>query len=739
MAPEQSKGDAIDARADIYAFGLILYEMLIGPRIVPPGTVQDRIDAMRQRVEQGPPPLRSVDESVPPAVDALVTRCLERDPAARFQTSSELAAALGQLDDEGEPIPEPRRLSRRQMAAAVAAVVAMLAGTFYLARPALEVKHEPVSVLVADFDNKTNDPVFQSSLEQALGIGVEGASFITAYSRTAAQRLVAEMRPGARLDESMARLISGREGIKVILAGTIEPKGSGYSITVRAVDPANGQTLTTAKGSASDRSGVLKSVGSLASRIRGALGDTTPESAKRAAIETFTAGSLEAAGDFSVGQDLASAGKDDEALAYYKRALDRDPRFGRAYASWGVSAYKLGRRDESAEAYKKALSLLDRMTEREKYRTLGTYYLTTARNYEKAVENYTTLVQLYPADRAGHSNLALAYFYVLDFKKALDEGRRAVDIYPRNETFRNNVALYAMYAGDFETAAREASRVVEQNPRFAKAYLPLAVAALANGDTAAARKAYERMSPTGPFGESLASIGTADVAMYEQRFRDAETTLVAGIASDEQTKNTVAMTAKLLALADVYAQTGKMNSALETAQRAVKLGQDEAVIVPAARLFLKANKLGDAQALADTLGQQLQPQRRAYAKVLQGEIALKQQRTFDAVEAFQAAQKMADVWLGRFDLGVAYVEAGHYAEALPELELAQKRRGEATAIFLDDIPSFRYLATLPYWLGRAQEGLGMGPAATANYKTFLAHRSSATDPLTADARRRIGP
>src|SRR6266851_9610209 len=107
MAPEQAKGEAIDARADIYAFGLIVYEMLTGPRIVPSGAVQDRVDAMKRRVEQGPPPLRSVGESVPPAVDALVTRCLERDPAARFQTSSELAAALGRLDDEGDPIPEP--------------------------------------------------------------------------------------------------------------------------------------------------------------------------------------------------------------------------------------------------------------------------------------------------------------------------------------------------------------------------------------------------------------------------------------------------------------------------------------------------------------------------------------------------------------------------------------------------------------------------------------------------------
>ena len=90
-----------------------------------------------------------------------------------------------------------------------------------------------------------------------------------------------------------------------------------------------------------------------------------------------------------------------------------------------------------------------------------------------------------------------------------------------------------------------------------------------------------------------------------------------------------------------------------------------------------------------------------------------------AVNAFREAQKIADVWLGRFDLGVAYVEAGHHAEALAELEIANKRRGEITAIFLDDVPSFRRIVPLYYWLGRAQEALGNKTAAD-NYKAFFA-------------------
>ncbi len=144
-----------------------------------------------------------------------------------------------------------------------------------------------------------------------------------------------------------------------------------------------------------------------------------------------------------------------------------------------------------------------------------------------------------------------------------------------------------------------------------------------------------------------------------------------------------------------------------------------------------------ARTIAGELSQQLQAQDRAYAKILEGRIAVKQRRFADAVEAFNAVKKLADLWAARFDLGVAFIEAGHYAEGLAELEECKKRRGEATAIFLNEIPSYRYIATLPYWLGRAQQELGMRDAAAANYKEYLDLRSSSPDdPLVRDARIR---
>jgi tetratricopeptide (TPR) repeat protein len=274
--------------------------------------------------------------------------------------------------------------------------------------------------------------------------------------------------------------------------------------------------------------------------------------------------------------------------------------------------------------------------------------------------------------------------------------------------------------------------------KFGDAYFPLAISQLARNDRAGARATYERMAATGASGKSRAAMGLADIAMYEGRFADAERLLVEGVVPDENTGNTVGRASKYVALAETYQALRNQSQALEAVRKAIAVTRLESVAMPGARIFVTGGRLGDAKALAADLGQNLQPQPRAYARIIDGEIALHEDRVNDAVDAFRAAARLLDIWLAHFDLGVAYVRAGHAAEALSEFETCVKRRGEAAAIFLDDIPSFRYLATLPYWLGRAQEGVGMAGPSAENFKAYLALRpESARDPLAADARRRL--
>ena len=737
MAPEQAKGQVVDQRADIYSLGLILYDVLMGRRRA--DHASSAIDELKARLQQAPPTVKSVMHDVPAAVDAIISRCLEPDPAKRFQTTVELKAELDRLDDSGEIIRERKVVGLKVFASVVALAILLIAGAWYLGfmrAPTTTVQRAALPVLIANFDNRAQEPLFEKTLEQALAIGVEGASFLTVYPTRDAERAAARIKAGSTLDETNARLVAVREGIKIVLAGSVEKKGNGYALEIKALQP-DGKVVSTVSATASSKEDVLKVMGTLAARIRRSLGDTAPP--KPGEMESFTTTSLEAASLFSQARVHSANFRDEEAIKYYKAATEKDPTFGRAYAGWANGAYRLGRIEESRETWKKALSLVDRMTEREKYRTLGLYYGTASQNYAQAIENYQALVQNYPADAAGHNNLALAYFNTLKFGAALEEEKRALEITPTNNLYKGNSALFAMYGSDFSTASTQARQLIEQNPGYYPAYLTLAIAAIAQGNATGATEAYQKMTTTGAAGASVSSLGLADLAIYQGRFADAVTIVQPAIAADEQEKNTAGTIAKYSALADAYAGNGQAKRAEDAALKAMALaGHDTSGVLGAVTLARMGNQR-DVAALAAGLAGKLQPQSRAYGKLLEGEVALHQRKMIDALEAFRAAQKLADLWLVHYDLGIAYVQAGQYPEALAELELCQKRTGEAAAILLDDRPTFRYTAALPYWLGRAKEELGMKAAAVDHYKAFLALRpNSPKDALVADARKRAG-
>ena len=751
MAPEQARGEKLDQRADIYALGLVLYDMLAGRRRL--GAHGDAMSEMLARMREAPPSLPSVEPGVPQGLASVIARAIEPNRDARFQTVRELLEALDGLDSEGNAIRAQTQTGspatplatrpRWALASALAGLVASLAIAVWLsvgrdtASPAATPAREPVSVLIANFDNQTGDPLFDGSLEQALGLGIEGASFITAFPRRDAERAAQQIKPDARLDEATARLVCQREGIKTTLAGSIVKSGSGYEISVRLIDPVPGTELARASETVAGRDQALAAVSALAAKVRTALGDATPDSAMAAARETFTTASLEAAHDYAEAQTLANGNRDEEAVAAYQRAIQHDPQLGRAYAGWALSAFKLGRRDEAEQLYQKAFALVDRMTEREKFRTLGTYYLNIAGNYDKAIENYSMVVNKYPADGASHNNLALAYFNQLQFVRALQQGTNLLGIYPKSALYRYNQALYAMYAGEFSIAATEARRALEINPILPKAHLAIAMAAVSSGDMEAARAEYARAREAGPRGGSLAAIGLADLSMYEGRFDDAVALLDAGIADDEASRNATGAAAKTVALAEAHMGAGRMPQALQAVGRAQSLGRDASILVPAARIYLAAGRSADAAKLADQLDSSLATRSRAYARVIRALLQIERNQPVPAIDVLQEAQKLSDLWLVRFCKGVAYVGAGAYAEALSELELVEKRRGEATAVFLDDVPSYRYVVPVSYWLGRAHDGLGAREAAARHYKAYLSLRAPDTDALAKDAATRL--
>ncbi len=614
-----------------------------------------------------------------------------------------------------KPLIAARQINALVIGVLVIALGISLYGNFR-ERSAPEAGIEAVSVLIADLSNRTGDPVFDGTLEEALGVGLEGAAFITNYGREQARQLAEEIRPGSQLNEEVARLVAVREGIKVVLTGTIEPADDGYNLSMRAVDPSDGKVLKDVTVAAKSRDDVLPAVGSIAAQVREALGDESLEDGKLADSETFTAASLEAASYYTRAQGLAARNNDEAALPLYKKAVEADPDFARAYSGWGTSAFKLGQRTEAAEQWSEALKRLDRMTERERYRTLGQYYLYVSVDYDKAIDSYKQLAELYPADGAAHNNLALSYFMTLNFPEALAEGKRVLDIYPEDIQFRANYALYAMYATDMNTAVEEAGKVVKADPAYYLAYLPLAMQAMTIPDLAAARNVYERVAPQGESGASLAAIGLADVALFEGSPAEAEKILLDAIPKDQASGNEQGVASKRAALATAYLKQNKRAEALATLKDLTANAGTNAEWVPAALLYVKLGELAEARKIADELRKQLQPQSRAYAKVIDGVLALHEKRAVDAVDALKAAIGLADLWLARFMLGEAYLAAGYPAEAKSEFEAAVKRRGEVTALFLDDMPTYRYYAPVPHLLAESNAQLIRKLSGTSDQK-----------------------
>jgi len=736
MAPEQARGEEVDGRADIYAFGLIFYEMLTGRRHL---SGDSPVSDLVARMAAPPPPVRTLRAEIPAALDALVTRCIQPKRDDRFANCAELIAALDALDAEGRAIlkPEPRALTSRLMAAAVAVLMGVGGGAYWTASwrsaPAVAVARTPVSVLIANFDNKARDAVFDGTLEQALGLALEGAPFISSYSRQNAQRVAAQVVPGATLDEANARLVSKREGIRVVLAGSVAVEDGEYVLSVRALDGADGRELSGARETATSKDQVLAAVSRLATSVRRALGDGTPES-EMAGAETFTASSLEAAQAYEQAQTLQRAGDAGAAIAAYKHVIALDPGLGRAYAGLAAVYANIGQVEAAKRHYELALQRIDRMTERERFRTRSSYFLFT-RNPVRAIDELTTLIEKYPADTAGLGNLAFAWFLRRDMPKALEIGRRATAVYPGNVLQRTNVALYAMYAGDFESARTEARAALKINDQHGKAMLAVAISELASGRSDVAAATYESLRAIGP---SLAAQGLADVALYEGRAADAAAILEAGAAADRASGNAAAAGRKLTALAETRRLQGRTADAARLAVQALAATTSFEVRVEAARVYLDLGMIKEASGVADSLRSSLQPDPQAYARVIDGFVLIARKQPAAAVNAFTEAQKLADTWLGRFGLGRAYLDANAYPEAQAAFDACLRRRGEATALFLDDVPTYHVLPPVHYYMGRAQQALGSS-GARDSFSTFLAIKQRGDDPLAADARQRLAP
>jgi tetratricopeptide (TPR) repeat protein/predicted Ser/Thr protein kinase len=742
MSPEQVKGQPLDPRSDLFSLGVMLYELLAGVR---PYGGDSVYDVMMARVRDTARPLRELNADVPAWLQQVVERCLAVEPADRYQRAAEILADLDARAVKAAPgrrptarVATPRTPARRAGLAAAVLLVAALpfAASRLWSRPAPA--PQPRTVLIADFDNRTGEDVFNGTLEPALGLTLEDASFVSAYGRASAQKLADRLKlEGTGLQERRARLVAQREGISTVVAGFVEKDGTGYRVGARAVDGFTGQKIVEVSELAAEKGSVLTAASRVAAEVRVGLGDVTPLALQLKAAETYSATSLEAAHEYAVANDLAAVqGKYDDARAHYLEAVRLDPGMGRAYAGLAVMEGNRSRHTEATRWFQEAQAHVDRMTEREKHRTRGAYHLTVSRDADKAIEAYQALVQQFPADNAGLANLGLAYVFKGDFVRALEHTRRALALYPQNVPQRNNAGFFAMYAGDFEGALKEQVQVLGINPGFVNGHIGLALALAGAGRRDDAAGAWKKLAALGPAQASAAAEGLADLLALEGRLGEARAALEPALAADLAGKDGDGAARKLALLAELALARGERAPAAEAAERAVAQGPPDYVLFLAGRVLAAAGQERRALALAATLSRRVEAAPRHYGELLLGEAALLRQRGQEALDRFKAAQRLLDSWLAREALGRAYLAAGAPAQAVEELEACLKRRGEATDVFVDNVPTSRLLGPVEYWRGRALEAQKLPGAADA-YRAFLALRSTAEDRLVPDARRRL--
>jgi serine/threonine protein kinase/tetratricopeptide (TPR) repeat protein len=731
MAPEQARAEEVDQRADIYAFGLILYDLLLGRTRASRG--DSVIEELNLRMKETLPSPRSVDPGVPEALDQIITRCIQADATARYATTSELVADLDRLDDDGKPLPTTRRLTWRAAAAAAVVVALLLAATYWIAQgPSAPVAREPVSVLIADLQNNTGDPMFDRALEPVFKMALEDAGFISAHDRDGIRRNLG-VRPPPVLDEKAGLEIAVREGVGVVLSGSVQRDGARYRISVKAIQAITGALLANETRRASSQEQVLRTATELAASIREALGDDRSGSAKRFAMEKLSATSLEAVREYSRGMEALSRAKFEEALQSFSSAAALDPNFGSAYGAMAIASSNLDRHQDAQKYIAQALSHLDGMTDRERYRTRGMSFL-LSNDYQSCVKEYKDLVDRYSADASARNNLALCQSKLRNLPPAVEQMQAAVGILPNRALYRENLAMYASYSGDFAAAEKEA-RAMREPQLFG--LLALAFAQLGQGQVTQAAQTYQALGTADEQGASYTASGLGDLAIYEGRFLDAVQIFTRGAAADLALNDGDRAANKFARLAYAQLNRNQTEAALAAAERALASSNTVKTRFLAARIFAEAGQTARARELAAGLAADLQPEPQAHAKIIEGTISLKAGDPRTAIQLLTEATALLDTWIGHLELGRAYLMAGAFPQADSEFERCLKRRGEALSLFLDEEPTYGFFPPVYYYQGLVREGLKSARAGES-YRAYLEIRGKSTeDPLVADVRRRL--
>ncbi|MGA9814251.1 MAG: protein kinase [Terriglobales bacterium] len=734
MSPEQVRGEKLDARTDLFSFGLVLYEMATGRRAFSGDTVPEIHDAV---LHQFAVPARQVRPDLPVDLERIITKAIEKDRELRYQTATQVRDDLQCLSIAASPKPvdstvppaknvidvvqRPRRKLGLWRSVALALPVAALAsGAFYYRSVHANRLNETDTIVIADFANSTGDLVLGGALKQGLDIALRQSPFLSIVSDDRVDSTLKGMTLPADtfLTPDVAREVCQRTGSKAYVGGAIAALGTEYVLGLKAVNCQSGDVMVREQITAPAKEKVIAALGDAASKLRGELGESLSTVQKYdVPLEEATTPSLEALKAFSLARAAALKGSMDNAIPFYKHAIEVDPNFAAAYAHLAQAYASSSQGDLAKASIQQAFELRQRASEPEKLYIVTRYYEIATGETDKRIEALRLWRQMYPRETTAANDLAAEYNDMGKFDLALASAQDALRLSPDAYTPYENLGMAYLGLNRFSEAKAIRKKELAANLGLHWTHIDLYGIAVVENDLAgmhqeidwAKGKNYEFFMLESVAGVQAAA-GRLQMARetYRQAMENARRAKFDGVARN------MAVDLDL-----VETELGNVSRS-RRARPAVP--NSEHGREAAAHIFATSGDLGHAGALASELLKDAPTDtyvNNVWVPSIQAEIEVSRGDPEKAIELLKATSPYEFGWKAHgwpsYVRGLAYLRARKGKEAATEFQKFLDHRGVCLADSL--APLFYALSHLQ--LARARAMTGDAAGARTAYQDFF--------------------